>query len=126
MSWYKHCLSVPVEEAENVIVFGSSRKTDQEEPIGMYGNGLKSGSMRLGKDMVLFTKKDGVLTCLMISRTFFQAENVTQVTETSYDSNGSRELSSLIPAFLFAFRSKYPYRHLMQKPRKCSAEMCGR
>lgn len=45
----------------------------------MYGNGLKSGSMRLGKDMILFTKKDGVLTCLMISRTFYQAENVTQV-----------------------------------------------
>ena len=67
------------EEAESVIVFGSSRKTDQEEPIGMYGNGLKSGSMRLGKDMILFTKKDGVLTCLMISRTFYAAENVTQV-----------------------------------------------
>ena len=62
-----------------MIVFGSSRKTDQEEPIGMYGNGLKSGSMRLGKDMILFTKKDGVLTCLMISRTFYAAENVTQV-----------------------------------------------
>lgn len=64
-----------------MIVFGSSRKTDQEEPIGMYGNGLKSGSMRLGKDMVLFTKKDGVMTCLMISRTFYQAENVTQVSD---------------------------------------------
>ena len=70
---------VVTEEAESVIVFGSSRKTDQEEPIGMYGNGLKSGSMRLGKDMILFTKKDGVLTCLMISRTFYAAENVTQV-----------------------------------------------
>lgn len=64
-------------------MFGSSHKTDQEEPIGMYGNGLKSGSMRLGKDMILFTKKDGILTCLMISRTFYQAENVTQVNETS-------------------------------------------
>jgi len=70
---------VMTEEAESVIVFGSSRKTDQEEPIGMYGNGLKSGSMRLGKDMILFTKKDGVLTCLMISRTFYEAESVTQV-----------------------------------------------
>ena len=68
-----------VEEAENVLVFGSSQKTVQEEPIGMYGNGLKSGSMRLGKDMILFTKKDKILTCLMISRTFYQAENVTQV-----------------------------------------------
>lgn len=71
------------EEAENVLVFGSSRKTVQEEPIGMYGNGLKSGSMRMGKDMILFTKQNGVLTCLMISRTFYQAENVTQVTYSS-------------------------------------------
>lgn len=62
-----------------MIVFGSSKKTDQEEPIGMYGNGLKSGSMRLGQDMMLFTKHDDQLTCLMISRTFFKAENVTQV-----------------------------------------------
>lgn len=62
-----------------MLVFGSSRKTEQEEPIGMYGNGLKSGSMRLGKDMIVFTKQDGVLTCLMISRTFYQAESVTQV-----------------------------------------------
>ncbi|XP_067931877.1 ATPase MORC2-like isoform X2 [Watersipora subatra] len=67
------------EEAENVLIFGSSQKTVQEEPIGMYGNGLKSGSMRLGKDMILFTKKDDVCTCLMISRTFYQAENVTQI-----------------------------------------------
>lgn len=73
-----------VAEAENVIVFGSSKKTNEEENVGMYGNGLKSGSMRLGKDMMVFTKKDEVLTCLMISRTFFKEENVTQVEFQNY------------------------------------------
>ncbi|KAM3181951.1 hypothetical protein ACTXT7_013359 [Hymenolepis weldensis] len=68
------------DEAKNVIVFGRSckRALDQSS-IGMYGNGLKSGSMRIGSDMILFTKKDGVYSCVFLSRTFHEAERLDEV-----------------------------------------------
>ena len=42
------------------------------ELIGKYGNGLKSGSMRIGNDFVLFTKKGPTVTCVFLSRTFHE------------------------------------------------------
>ncbi|CAB3997385.1 MORC family CW-type zinc finger 2 isoform X1 [Paramuricea clavata] len=47
--------------------------------IGQYGNGLKSGSMRIGKDMILFTKKHGTMSCLFLSRTFHEREGINEV-----------------------------------------------
>lgn len=45
-------------EATHVIQFGkSSKRFPESTHIGQYGNGLKSGSMRIGKDFILFTKK---------------------------------------------------------------------
>jgi hypothetical protein len=38
-----------------------------------------SGSMRLAKDMYLFTKKNDELTVIMLSRRFLEAENITGV-----------------------------------------------
>lgn len=35
--------------------------------------------MRIGKDLILFTKKDGVLTCVFLSRTFHEDENIDEV-----------------------------------------------
>ncbi|CAI9589218.1 unnamed protein product [Staurois parvus] len=67
-------------EAASVIQFGrSSKRTPESIQIGQYGNGLKSGSMRIGKDFILFTKKDDTMTCLFMSRTFHEEEGIDEV-----------------------------------------------
>ncbi|XP_068034000.1 ATPase MORC2 isoform X1 [Anomalospiza imberbis] len=67
-------------EAASVIQFGKSAKRSPESTqIGQYGNGLKSGSMRIGKDFILFTKKDSTMTCLLLSRTFHEEEGIDEV-----------------------------------------------
>ena len=38
------------------------------------------GSMRIGNDLMLFTKKGPRMTCLMLSRTFHEEENIDEVT----------------------------------------------
>lgn len=40
---------------------------------------LSRGSMRIGKDFVLFTKKDNTLSCLFLSRTFHEEEGLDEV-----------------------------------------------
>ncbi|XP_043924181.1 ATPase MORC2 [Protopterus annectens] len=67
-------------EAASVIQFGkSSKRTPESTQIGQYGNGLKSGSMRIGKDFILFTKKGESMTCLFLSRTFHEEEGIDEV-----------------------------------------------
>lgn len=67
-------------EATHVIQFGkSSKRSPESTQIGQYGNGLKSGSMRIGKDFILFTKKGNTLTCLFLSRTFHEEEGLDEV-----------------------------------------------
>jgi len=41
------------------------------KPVGCYGNGFKSGSMRLGKDAIVFTKvKHGTMSIGFLSQTY--------------------------------------------------------
>ncbi|XP_068617196.1 ATPase MORC2 isoform X2 [Brachionichthys hirsutus] len=84
-------------EATHVIQFGkSSKRSPESTQIGQYGNGLKSGSMRIGKDFILFTKKDGMLTCLFLSRTFHEEEGLDEVIVPlpSWDLNTKEPLTS--------------------------------
>ncbi|NWW35046.1 MORC2 protein, partial [Panurus biarmicus] len=37
------------------------------------------GSMRIGKDFILFTRKDNTMTCLLLSRTFHEEEGIDEV-----------------------------------------------
>ncbi|VDD78335.1 unnamed protein product, partial [Mesocestoides corti] len=68
------------DEARNVIVFGKSfKRASDGSSIGMYGNGLKSGSMRIGNDMILFTKRDSICSCVFLSRTFHETEKLDEV-----------------------------------------------
>lgn len=64
-----------------MIVFGKSAKrhAPDSNQIGQYGNGLKSGAMRIANDFILFTKKDNIGTCLFLSRSFHQEEHISQV-----------------------------------------------
>ncbi|XP_078083476.1 ATPase MORC2 [Mustelus asterias] len=67
-------------EAASVIQFGkSAKRTPESTQIGQYGNGLKSGSMRIGKDFILFTKKEETMTCVFLSRTFHEEEGIDEV-----------------------------------------------
>uniref|UniRef100_A0A4W3JL58 MORC family CW-type zinc finger 2 n=1 Tax=Callorhinchus milii TaxID=7868 RepID=A0A4W3JL58_CALMI len=67
-------------EAASVIQFGKSAKRAPESTqIGQYGNGLKSGSMRIGKDFILFTKKEDTMSCVFLSRTFHEEEGIDEV-----------------------------------------------
>ncbi|CAH6792387.1 Morc1 [Phodopus roborovskii] len=68
------------DEAPDIIYFGTSKKRSSTlKFIGQYGNGLKSGSMRIGKDFILFTKKEETMTCLFFSQTFCEKEGLTEV-----------------------------------------------
>ncbi|KAM4889032.1 MORC family CW-type zinc finger protein 1 [Thomomys bottae] len=68
------------EDASDIILFGTSKKRlSTLKFIGQYGNGLKSGSMRIGKDFILFTKKEETMTCLFFSQTFCEREGLTEV-----------------------------------------------
>ncbi|XP_046514730.1 MORC family CW-type zinc finger protein 1 [Equus quagga] len=68
------------EEASNIIYFGTSKKLlSTLKFIGQYGNGLKSGSMRIGKDFILFTKKEETMTCVFFSQTFCEREGLSEV-----------------------------------------------
>eukprot|EP00795_Rhopilema_esculentum_P007744 gene7744-13577_t len=73
------CGMDPVELSQ-VIQFGRSMKRNSgSNQIGQYGNGLKSGSMRIGKDMILLTKKGSTMSCLFLSRSFHEQENIHEV-----------------------------------------------
>uniref|UniRef100_A0ABI7X6J4 CW-type domain-containing protein n=1 Tax=Felis catus TaxID=9685 RepID=A0ABI7X6J4_FELCA len=68
------------EEASDIIYFGTSKKRSSTlKFIGQYGNGLKSGSMRIGKDFILFTKKEETMTCVFFSQTFCEREGLSEV-----------------------------------------------
>ncbi|KAM6223981.1 MORC family CW-type zinc finger protein 1 [Rhynchocyon petersi] len=68
------------EEASDIIYFGTSKKRFSNfKFIGQYGNGLKSGSMRIGKDFILFTKKEETMTCVFFSQTFCEREGLSEV-----------------------------------------------
>ena len=43
------------------------------KPVGQYGNGFKSGSMRIGRDAVVFTKTDETMSIGMLSQTYLEA-----------------------------------------------------
>ncbi|KAH0624966.1 hypothetical protein JD844_032926 [Phrynosoma platyrhinos] len=66
-------------EATDLVYFGRSSKRSNPTMIGRYGNGLKSGSMRIGKDFMLFTKKETTMTCLLFSQTFCEMEGLNEV-----------------------------------------------
>lgn len=61
--------------------FGYSDKTtvNRHAPIGIYGNGFKSGSMRLGKDAIVFSKSKRMSCVGMLSQTYLKEINANQI-----------------------------------------------
>ena len=54
--------------------FGYCEKVEMNghKPIGQYGNGFKSGSMRLGKDALVFTKHTNTMSVGFLSQTYLE------------------------------------------------------
>ncbi|KAI2660706.1 MORC family CW-type zinc finger protein 3 [Labeo rohita] len=69
-----------------MLSFGFSDKEtiNGHVPVGLYGNGFKSGSMRLGKDAIVFSKNGESMCVGLLSQTYLQeihAENVIKESE---------------------------------------------
>eukprot|EP01104_Vermistella_antarctica_P016104 TRINITY_DN5424_c0_g1_i2.p1 TRINITY_DN5424_c0_g1~~TRINITY_DN5424_c0_g1_i2.p1 ORF type:complete len:798 (+),score=179.72 TRINITY_DN5424_c0_g1_i2:132-2525(+) len=56
--------------------FCDKKQVGDHTPIGEYGNGFKSGSMRLGTDAIIFSRCGDVYNIGMISQTFMKEENI--------------------------------------------------
>ncbi|XP_061827164.1 MORC family CW-type zinc finger protein 3a [Nerophis lumbriciformis] len=69
------------EGMHKMLSFGYSEKVAVNgiQPIGMYGNGFKSGSMRLGKDAIVFSKSNNTSCVGMLSQTYLEKINSQQI-----------------------------------------------
>ncbi|XP_067459824.1 MORC family CW-type zinc finger protein 3a isoform X1 [Thunnus thynnus] len=69
------------ETMHKMLSFGYSDKTAVNgiEPIGMYGNGFKSGSMRLGRDAIVFSKSKNASCVGMLSQTYLEEIEAKQI-----------------------------------------------
>ncbi|POI31718.1 hypothetical protein CIB84_004531, partial [Bambusicola thoracicus] len=61
--------------------FGFSEKSvmNGRVPVGLYGNGFKSGSMRLGKDAIVFTKNGETMSVGLLSQTYLEVTKAEHV-----------------------------------------------
>ncbi|XP_062258830.1 MORC family CW-type zinc finger protein 3a [Platichthys flesus] len=66
---------------QKMLSFGYSDKTvvKGKAPIGIYGNGFKSGSMRLGKDAIVFSKSKTSSCIGMLSQTYLEEIEAEQI-----------------------------------------------
>ncbi|XP_072019619.1 uncharacterized protein [Amphiura filiformis] len=62
------------EGMHKMLSFGFSHKEDTPKhlAVGQYGNGFKSGSMRLGRDAIVFSNKNNTKTIGFLSQTFLE------------------------------------------------------
>ncbi|XP_023271747.1 MORC family CW-type zinc finger protein 3 [Seriola lalandi dorsalis] len=69
------------EAMHKMLSFGYSDKTavNGQAPIGIYGNGFKSGSMRLGKDVIVFSKSNSTSCVGMLSQTYLKKIDAKQI-----------------------------------------------
>ncbi|XP_062287541.1 MORC family CW-type zinc finger protein 3a isoform X1 [Scomber scombrus] len=70
-----------VETMHKMLSFGYSDKTavDGVQPIGIYGNGFKSGSMRLGRDAIVFSKSKNASCVGMLSQSYLEKIDAQQI-----------------------------------------------
>nr|XP_056714731.1 MORC family CW-type zinc finger protein 3 [Euleptes europaea] len=69
------------DKLHKMLSFGFSDKVimNGHAPVGLYGNGFKSGSMRLGKDAIVFTKNEDGMSVGMLSQTFLRVTKAEHV-----------------------------------------------
>ncbi|XP_074551704.1 MORC family CW-type zinc finger protein 3-like [Halichoeres trimaculatus] len=85
------------ETMHKMLSFGYSDKVSVKgiKPIGMYGNGFKSGAMRLGRDAIVLSKSESTSCVGMLSQTYLEdikADNVV-VPVISFEQSESNQFS---------------------------------
>ncbi|XP_054149717.1 MORC family CW-type zinc finger protein 3 [Melozone crissalis] len=83
------------EKLHKMLSFGFSEKSvmNGRVPVGLYGNGFKSGSMRLGKDAIVFTKNGDTMSVGLLSQTFLEATKAEHVMVPIVTFTSQRQLS---------------------------------
>ena len=59
--------------------FCEKQAKDKHEPIGQFGSGFKSGSMRIGKDVLVFTRSGKSASVGFLSQTYLNNTNAKSV-----------------------------------------------
>ncbi|XP_031439781.1 MORC family CW-type zinc finger protein 3a [Clupea harengus] len=69
------------QKMHKMLSFGFSDKQtiNGHVPVGLYGNGFKSGSMRLGKDAIVFSKTHDSMCVGMLSQTYLEQTSANHV-----------------------------------------------
>jgi len=94
LSFQDNGIGMASKDVHKMLSFGHCDKVEDAEsgykPIGHYGNGFKSGSMRLGTDALVFTKDVDTLTVGFLSQTFLKKINADEVLVpmTTFDQHG--------------------------------------
>ncbi|KAM3677639.1 MORC family CW-type zinc finger protein 3 [Ammospiza caudacuta] len=83
------------EKLHKMLSFGFSEKSvmNGRVPVGLYGNGFKSGSMRLGKDAIVFTKNGDTMSVGLLSQTFLEVTKAEHVMVPIVTFTNQRQLS---------------------------------
>nr|XP_003219065.1 PREDICTED: MORC family CW-type zinc finger protein 3 isoform X1 [Anolis carolinensis] len=85
------------DKLHKMLSFGFSDKVtlNGRVPVGLYGNGFKSGSMRLGKDAIVFTKNGEIMSVGMLSQTFLEVTKAEHVIVPIISFNKKRQVMNL-------------------------------
>ncbi|XP_054434174.1 MORC family CW-type zinc finger protein 3 isoform X2 [Pteronotus mesoamericanus] len=86
------------DKLHKMLSFGFSDKVTMNGhvPVGLYGNGFKSGSMRLGKDAIVFTKNGETMSVGFLSQTYLDAIKAEHVVVPIVAFNKQRQMINLV------------------------------
>ncbi|XP_060054674.1 MORC family CW-type zinc finger protein 3 isoform X2 [Erinaceus europaeus] len=85
------------DKLHKMLSFGFSDKVTMNGhvPVGLYGNGFKSGSMRLGKDAMVFTRNGESMSVGFLSQTYLEGINAEHVVVPIVSFNKHRQMINL-------------------------------
>ncbi|XP_040836732.1 MORC family CW-type zinc finger protein 3 isoform X1 [Ochotona curzoniae] len=85
------------DKLHKMLSFGFSDKVTMNGhvPVGLYGNGFKSGSMRLGRDAIVFTKNGESMSVGFLSQTYLEAIKAEHVVVPIVAFNKDRQMINL-------------------------------
>ncbi|XP_040606370.1 MORC family CW-type zinc finger protein 3 isoform X2 [Mesocricetus auratus] len=85
------------DKLHKMLSFGFSDKVtvNGHVPVGLYGNGFKSGSMRLGKDAIVFTKNGETMSVGFLSQTYLEVIKAEHVVVPIVTFNRHRQMINL-------------------------------
>ncbi|XP_060006898.1 MORC family CW-type zinc finger protein 3 [Lagenorhynchus albirostris] len=85
------------DKLHKMLSFGFSDKVTMNGhvPVGLYGNGFKSGSMRLGKDAMVFTKNGESMSVGFLSQTYLEVIKAEHVVVPIVAFNKDRQIINL-------------------------------